>query len=374
VIIILILFALSLLILIVAEVLSIRAANSTYYKLCGLPPNGSLVSVIMAARNEEPIILRALESLEQQNDENMELVLVIDRCTDSTLQTVRDFAERATFEVKITVNTEEPPAGNSPKAFLLQLGIELASGDVFLFTDADCAVPSAWVSSYRKLFSDDNVGLAMGAVGIAPVSSLLTAFQSFDHTYRSFYAAGCSGAGVPTGAYGNNLGIRRSCYESLGGFSALPASVTEDAVLVAAVRGSSYKIAAAASDTPKVESLPQKRFKPYLAQSLRWAMGAVHSPDFKTSLFYNLLMIALTVCNLALIISPFIPALLLFPAAGYAYIIVSALIAGFYMRAGAAYWVFLIPSVFLFFFFYQISFIRSLFHSPIIWKNSKITA
>ncbi|MHC5004446.1 MAG: glycosyltransferase family 2 protein, partial [Planctomycetota bacterium] len=57
------------------------------------PPGGwPRLSVIVPAHNEERVIDRCISSLRSQDYENLEIVLVLDRCTDGTLEIARRHA------------------------------------------------------------------------------------------------------------------------------------------------------------------------------------------------------------------------------------------------------------------------------------------
>ena len=55
--------------------------------------NNSFLSVVMPTYNGEKFIAAALDSVLQQHDEEIELIIVDDGSTDRTLDIVRDFAK-----------------------------------------------------------------------------------------------------------------------------------------------------------------------------------------------------------------------------------------------------------------------------------------
>ncbi|MCK5198515.1 MAG: glycosyltransferase, partial [Spirochaetales bacterium] len=359
-------FIFSFVLLLIAEIISIIKGNRYVKSLNGCL-NDSKISIIIPARNEEKTIGDTLRSIENQADHNFELVIIVDRCEDLTLDIVEEFAESADFPVQIIINELTPPIGNNPKVFLLKSGIEAAAGELFLFTDADCIVPSDWLLQYRKMFSQKDTGLVPGFLSVKSDRSLLTNFQNFDHIYRSFYTAACTGAGIPTGGFGNNLAVSRECYDSFGGYDGLPKSVTEDAVMVSSVGKSQfYKVRALSSRSASVQTHAQTGLNNFLKQSVRWTSGAVYAPDIKSRLFYIILMFVLTFVHMVFPFSLLSSPALIIPVIGYLYLFTSALAAGIFMNANIKYWIYLIPSIFLFFIFYQITFVITLFRPHII--------
>lgn len=93
------------------------------------------VTVIVPAHNEERVIERCAESILASDYPALDAVIVLDRCSDRTLEVLRPIAER---DRRITVveNTSCPPdwAGKCNAA---RVGSERARGSLLLFTDAD---------------------------------------------------------------------------------------------------------------------------------------------------------------------------------------------------------------------------------------------
>jgi len=366
------LFITFLILLLIAEILSVTGV-ARYEKLMEGKQTNNKISVLIPARNEEDFITKTLDSIGNQTDNNFELILIVDRSNDGTQKIAENFVETARFPVKIIINSIEPPEGENPKVFLLKKGIEAANGGIFLFTDADCIVPEEWVQQYRRMFFQENNGLVFGTLRVDSTFSFLTNFQNFDHTYRCFYASACAGAGVATGGFGNNLAVSRDCYESFGGFDSLPFSVTEDGVMVSAVGKSKYyNVRSIVSQNSSVITQPKKSLHEYIQQSIRWTEGAVYGPDFKSKFYYIIMLTALTLVNCAVPLSFIFPFLWIFPITGYGYLFLSSIAAGYYMKAGSKYWIYLLPSIFLFFILYQVSFLISFFRPKITWKGSLI--
>lgn len=326
-------FIIFLILLLAAEIISVIGVDK-YEKFMPKGRNNAKISIIIPARNEEDFIAKTLESISNQIDDNFKLILIVDRSEDSTLEIVENYAETVNFPIKILTNWDDPADSGNPKVFLLKKGIKAAKGSIYLFTDADCIVPRHWVSHYRKMFSVKNTGLVIGTLKVEGAKSILANFQNFDHIYRCFYAAACVGANVATGGFGNNLAISRDCYESIGGYDALPASVTEDGVMVSSVAKSKYyKVRSVISLGSSVITQPKKGLNNYLHQSLRWTEGALYGPDFKSKFYYIFMLCALTLANSAIPLSFYSPSLLIISIAGYCYLLFSTIASGYLLKA-----------------------------------------
>lgn len=97
--------------------------------------NPPLVSVVIAARNEEREIEGALKSVLTQNYENLEVIIVNDRSTDATPLILERMAPEHS-ELRV-VTIRELPAGWLGKNYALYTGARQATGQLLLFTDAD---------------------------------------------------------------------------------------------------------------------------------------------------------------------------------------------------------------------------------------------
>jgi glycosyltransferase involved in cell wall biosynthesis len=96
---------------------------------------GPLLSVIVAARNEEQHIKSSIQSQINQSYNNVEWILVNDRSTDATGKIMDDLKEQ---DSRISVvHIDDLPAGWLGKNHALYKGALQAAGKWLLFTDAD---------------------------------------------------------------------------------------------------------------------------------------------------------------------------------------------------------------------------------------------
>jgi glycosyltransferase involved in cell wall biosynthesis len=97
--------------------------------------NGPLLSVIVAARNEENQIKSSILSQLKQTYKNVEWILVNDRSTDATGAIMDDLAKEDSRISVIHVN--DLPEGWLGKNHALYTGTQSTAGEWLLFTDAD---------------------------------------------------------------------------------------------------------------------------------------------------------------------------------------------------------------------------------------------
>ena len=233
------------------------------------------VSIIIPARNEEDNIANCLKSILLSNypKNNFEVIVVNDRSEDRTASIVSQFVEKYSNIKLVNLTNKRPEVNLQGKPGALQHGIDAASHDILMMTDADCTVNENWILTVVSHFlSDSNVGMVCSYTNISG-AKIFEMFQDAEWTYMNTYAAAGIGLGTVLGCFGNNLSVSRSAYEKLGGYANLPFSVTEDYVLLRAVFDAGYKIYYLCDKNSNVETLPAANLGEYFRQHKRWAIG-----------------------------------------------------------------------------------------------------
>jgi len=101
-------------------------------KICKQAKNSlqPLVSIIVAARNEEKTIGTLLDCLINQTYSNYEIIIINDRSTDNTAAIIADFQKKNPLikRIDITVVPDDMPA----KKNALRAGIETSKGEILV--------------------------------------------------------------------------------------------------------------------------------------------------------------------------------------------------------------------------------------------------
>lgn len=231
------------------------------------------VSVIVSARNEGKRIRICLSSLVSLTypRELLQIICIDDRSTDDTAAIVREFARD---HPHIHLVEGRPPTDHlRGKANALALGIEHATGEILLFTDADCLVPPGWVEETVKYYDREDVGIVAGFTRVRSVW-WFHAMQALDWYALFSVAAATARLGIPVTAVGNNLSVRRRAYDAVGGYRGIPFSVTEDYALVHAVATRTpYRVRFPMDRTQLVVTEPCLTAVELFHQKKRWFTG-----------------------------------------------------------------------------------------------------
>ncbi len=234
-------------------------------------------TVVVAARNEEDNILRCLNSLNNliYPEGKLEIILVDDKSTDATSEIIDKFISDKPKFKKIVTKKEIGMLKGKTNA--LANGIEIASGEIILTTDADCEVHPLWVKTTASYYKED-----IGAVNGFTTQQAFNGFsgmQAIDFIYLLTVAAGTINLKQPISCIGNNMSYRKKAYEEVGGYANLPFSVTEDFNLLWSIYClGKYKIILPLDKDSLITSKPCNDFKSLFRQKKRWAVGGLEVP------------------------------------------------------------------------------------------------
>jgi cellulose synthase/poly-beta-1,6-N-acetylglucosamine synthase-like glycosyltransferase len=234
-------------------------------------------TVIVSARDEEDKILNCLESLNKLEYPagKLQIIIVDDRSKDNTGTIIDEFIESKSLFKKVV--PDEPKGKMVGKVNALATAIRESDNEIILTTDADCEVKPNWVKTIASYYRD-NVGMVNSyttQVAKGPFSGM----QAIDFIYLLLVGGGTINLGTPISCIGNNMSFRKKVYEKIGGYEALPFSVTEDFTLLRAIyKLKKYKILFPLEKNALVTSIPCVDLKSLYHQKKRWAVGGLGVP------------------------------------------------------------------------------------------------
>jgi cellulose synthase/poly-beta-1,6-N-acetylglucosamine synthase-like glycosyltransferase len=232
------------------------------------------VSIIVAARNEEEFIGGCVRSLLKIDypKESLEIIIVNDGSTDRTAEIVESISKD---HIHIKLISSIPGIGNlKGKANALDQGITQSSGDILMFTDADCTVQPAWVKNTVRYFTPD-VGI-VGGFTILNAHRIFEGIQSLDWLFLFSLASAAVGWNKPLTVIGNNLSMTKEAYQKTGGYGVIPFSVTEDYAIVQAVlTRTTFRVRFPLDPRVAITSQACQSFTQLYHQKQRWGVGGL---------------------------------------------------------------------------------------------------
>ncbi len=169
------------------------------------------VSIVLVVRNEERVLARKVENLLTLDypAERLEIVAVSDGSTDGTAAILREYASQTRVMVVLNQLTRGKASG-------LNNAMQLASGEVVVFTDARQQIEAGALRVLLENFADPRVGgvsgeLMLGNPQFGEASEGLGLYWRIEKQIRQMEAA----SGSVVGATGAFYAIRRECWAAI---------------------------------------------------------------------------------------------------------------------------------------------------------------
>ena len=239
------------------------------------------VSVVIAAYNEEKVIVRTINSLLASRYEEFEIIVVDDGSKDKTYQTVEQYFKN---HPKVQLFTKE----NGGKSSALNLGIKHAKYEIIIGLDADTQYDPLAIATMARHFADPEIGAVAGNVKVGNRNSLLLQLQSTEYiTNQNFGRRAFAALDAITVVPGAAGAWRKKAIVEVGYYDS--DTLGEDMELTWRIRKAGYRIvfehrALAYTEAPDTLSgLFKQRFRWIYGQlQIQWKHRDVFfNPEFK---------------------------------------------------------------------------------------------
>lgn len=239
-----------------------------------------LVSILIPSRNEEENLPQCLDSLINLDypRQKLQIILGNDRSSDDTGKILKAFAEQ-NENVRLVQVQEGDGTKINGKANALSQMAKYATGEVLLFTDADCKVPKNWVKSMVKAWRNSGAGIITGITYVQG-NSIFGKMQELDWWLSLGMVKVMSDLGFSVTSMGNNMLISKESYLKVGGFEGIPFSLTEDFEIARSVQSKGFKVLHQVAEENLISTKPQNSFRLLLQQRKRWMFGAMSLPVY----------------------------------------------------------------------------------------------
>ncbi|MEM7227768.1 MAG: glycosyltransferase family A protein [Planctomycetota bacterium] len=208
------------------------------------------VSIIVPAHNEQRVIDRCAASLRWQEYDDLEIIFVLDRCTDDTLTILQKHA--AEDDRIVIIENDSCPDDWAGKCNALRIGAERATGEYLLFADADAGFDEKLVRASVALAAERGDALLS-------LLSTLTVERAFERMAQPVASMslmklfpmhrlnGPPGKFRPF-ANGQFMLFERSWYEKIGGHESVHDALLEDLAFAREMNNAGGKIGVLLAD------------------------------------------------------------------------------------------------------------------------------
>lgn len=243
-----------------------------------------IISILIAARNEEATILDCLRAIAQLDfpQEYLDVLIGNDQSTDRTSSLVTQFiADKPHFQL---IDCSVISSGLLGKTNVLAQLAHHAKGNYLFFTDADTRVPPDWLNEMSRYFSG-NTGIITG-ITLPEGPKLFHKLQTIDWLYNLTLTHLISAVGIPVTAMGNNMAVSRIAYDAVGGYDSLLFSIVEDYALFQSVVKKGFGFRNLLNELVLAQTKPVNTLRAFLHQRKRWMRGATELPTWMVISLY----------------------------------------------------------------------------------------
>ncbi|QHT71142.1 glycosyltransferase [Rhodocytophaga rosea] len=254
-----------------------------------------MVSILIAARNEEHTILNCLQAIDNLSYpvEDLEILIGNDASEDRTEERINQYIRgRSHFKL---INITHSVGYAKGKANVLAQLASQARGEYLFITDADIEVARHWVETMLQACQPET-GIVSGTTAVKG-SRMFDILQSLDWLYAQGLMYLSAQVNIPVSALGNNMMVSRKAYLATGGYENLPFSVTEDYALFREVVQRKFGFEQVVQEKALAYTEPAGDSREWLQQRKRWMKGAFQLPFYLVlpllvqALFFPLLLI-----------------------------------------------------------------------------------
>jgi cellulose synthase/poly-beta-1,6-N-acetylglucosamine synthase-like glycosyltransferase len=248
-------------------------------------------SIIIPARNEQINIGVCLQSIEQLNYPKhlFEVIVIDDFSEDATVSAVKEFKSVRVIELKDVLNEKI----NSYKKKAIEIGIENATTNYIVATDADCIVPNNWLRNFAWIVEQQQSIFIAAPVTMKEESTFINLFQSLDFLSLQGITAASVGAGFHSMCNGANLCYSKKAFHEVGGFRDIDTIASGDDMLLMHKLYKQFptKVHYCKAEDSIVLTSPVEKVSEFFRQRIRWASKADKYDDKR--IFWVLLLVYL---------------------------------------------------------------------------------
>lgn len=236
-----------------------------------LPEKFPAISMLIAARNEEKYVAACIHAIQKLDYPKEKLYIYIgdDGSEDATKKNaIQAIGEDSRFYI-IDIPRSDSAGG---KARVLEILSQHVQTELIYILDADTLIGKNTLKGLLASMTE-KTAIVSGVTVLGDGS-----MQDFDWRFYMLVLQGAANMGIPGTAVGNNMLIKTSALQSIGGLKAVPFSVTEDFALFKAFVRAGYGWANVFSPEVINFTFPAADFRTLIHQRKRWTSGGMDFP------------------------------------------------------------------------------------------------
>lgn len=179
------------------------------------------LSIIIPARNEEQNLPILLSSLQSESSYVHEIIVVDDHSEDETASIAQRYGAKV-------IGTPSLPPGWFGKSWACWNGAKEATGELFMFLDADTTIEPGGLRNIISTQQKDG-----GAMTIQPYHKIVSAYENLSGMFNLIAVMGMGSFHIlsrwipPAGAFGQCFICTKQDYEKVGGHSSISNEILE---------------------------------------------------------------------------------------------------------------------------------------------------
>ncbi|MBC7850744.1 MAG: glycosyltransferase [Chitinophagaceae bacterium] len=273
----------------------------------------TIISVVIAMRNEEENVKQLLNSLEKQTypKNKFQVVIVDDHSEDKTWELLSSHNYSFLWYIAMKLADHYPGSNQNMahKKRALEVGINASEGKLIVTTDADCTFPENWLSTIARFYETTGAKFIAAPVRIETNRTLISVFQTTDFLTLQ----GITGASVykrmHTMCNGANLAYEKAAFIEVNGFSGIDDLPSGDDMLLMYKIYKRYpeNVHYLKATSAIVNTSPVRTWRQFFHQRIRWASKADRYDDkriFRVLLLVYLLNVGFLALGVAAFFKP----------------------------------------------------------------------
>jgi glycosyltransferase involved in cell wall biosynthesis len=268
----------------------------TVFKPSDIQAAPTKFSIVIPARNEAANIKACVDSILAQDypKDAFEIIVIDDFSEDDTAFIVESLHQQhANVHLLKLANYFKPHELTAFKKKAIEKAVSHAKGDWIITTDADCKVPSRWLSLYNAYIIKEQPVFVAAPVMFIKTAGILNQFQILDFLALQGITAASVGAGKHSMSNGANLAFEKAAFIAVGGYQGVDHIASgDDMFLMHKMKETLVKpIGYLFHPDAIVLTDAMPTWRQFIMQRIRWSSKARYYDD--RSIFWVLLLVYL---------------------------------------------------------------------------------